>query len=123
MEPARNKQNLDGATKRRILMKLNDSEAFEKVLHTKYVGHKRFSMEGAEGVIPMLDFLFNEATADGVQEAVIGMAHRGRLNVLATILGKSYEKIFDEFEGDIDPNTTQGSGDVKYPLGAEGVHQ
>ena len=123
MEPQRNKQALDLATKRRILMKLNDAESFEKFLHTKYVGHKRFSMEGAESVIPMLDFLFSEATADGVQEAVIGMAHRGRLNVLANTLGKSYEKIFNEFEGDIDPNTTQGSGDVKYHLGADGMHQ
>src|SRR6202022_599327 len=107
---------------RRILMKLNDAEAFEKFLHTKYVGHKRFSLEGAESVIPMLDFLFNAATDAGVVESVIGMAHRGRLNVLANILGKSYEKIFHEFEGDIDPNTTQGSGDVKYHLGAEGWH-
>ncbi len=108
MEPARNKQPLDGATKRRILMKLNDSEAFEKFLHTKYVGHKRFSMEGAESSIPMLDYLFNEAAADGVVEGVIGMAHRGRLNVLANTLGKSYEQIFREFEGDIDPNSTRG---------------
>ncbi|HEY2323976.1 MAG TPA: multifunctional oxoglutarate decarboxylase/oxoglutarate dehydrogenase thiamine pyrophosphate-binding subunit/dihydrolipoyllysine-residue succinyltransferase subunit [Thermoanaerobaculia bacterium] len=123
MEPTRNQQPLDLAIKRRILMKLNDAEAFEKFLHTKYVGHKRFSLEGAESVIPMLDYLFNEATADGVQESVIGMAHRGRLNVLANTLGKSYEKIFNEFEGDIDPNTTQGSGDVKYHLGADGVHQ
>jgi 2-oxoglutarate dehydrogenase E1 component len=123
MEPARNHQQLDLATKRRILMKLNDAEAFEKFLHTKYVGHKRFSLEGAETTIPMLDYIFNEATQDGVTEAVIGMAHRGRLNVLANILGKSYEKIFHEFEGDVDPNTTQGSGDVKYHLGADGVHQ
>ncbi len=123
MEPTRNRDNLDGATKRRILMKLNDAEAFEKFLHTKYVGHKRFSLEGAESVIPMLDYLFNAATDEGVGEAVIGMAHRGRLNVLANILGKSYEKIFHEFEGDVDPNTTQGSGDVKYHLGADGTHQ
>src|SRR5947209_16680134 len=123
MEPSRNDQPLDLGTKRRILMKLNDAEAFEKFLHTKYVGHKRFSLEGAETLIPMLDYLFNEATEDGVSEVVIGMAHRGRLNVLANILGKSYEKIFHEFEGDVDPNTTQGSGDVKYHLGAEGVHQ
>jgi len=123
MEPSRNKQPLDLAVKRRILMKLNDSEAFERFLHTKYVGHKRFSLEGAETLVPMLDYLFNEATADGVEEAVIGMSHRGRLNVLATLLGKSYEKIFHEFEGDIDPNSTQGSGDVKYHLGADGVHQ
>ena len=123
MEPTRNKQPLDGATKRRILMKLNDSEAFERFLHTKYVGHKRFSLEGAESLIPMLDFLFNESTADGVVEGVLGMAHRGRLNVLANTLGKSYEQIFREFEGDIDPNSREGSGDVKYHLGADGVHQ
>ena len=123
MEPTRNKQPLDGATKRRILMKLNDAEAFEKFLHTKYVGHKRFSMEGAESVIPMLDVIFNEAAADGVVEGVIGMAHRGRLNVLANTLGKSYEQIFREFEGDIDPNSREGSGDVKYHLGADGMHQ
>ncbi len=123
MEPSRNHDALDGATKRRILMKLNDAEAFEKFLHTKYIGHKRFSLEGAEAVIPMLDDLFNAATDDGVVESVIGMAHRGRLNVLANTLGKSYEKIFHEFEGDVDPNTTQGSGDVKYHLGAEGTHQ
>jgi 2-oxoglutarate dehydrogenase E1 component len=123
MEPSRNHQPLDLATKRRILMKLNDAESFEKFLHTKYIGHKRFSLEGAEATIPMLDYIFNEATQDGVTEAVIGMAHRGRLNVLANILGKSYEKIFHEFEGDVDPNTTQGSGDVKYHLGADGIHQ
>ena len=123
MEPSRNKGPLDGATKRRILMKLNDAEAFEKFLHTKYVGHKRFSLEGAEAVIPMLDYLFNEAASDGVVEGVIGMAHRGRLNVLANTLGKSYEQIFREFEGDIDPNSREGSGDVKYHLGADGAHQ
>jgi 2-oxoglutarate decarboxylase len=123
MEPSRNRHPLDGGTKRRILMKLNDAEAFEKFLHTKYVGHKRFSMEGAESVIPMLDYLFNEAASDGVVEGVIGMAHRGRLNVLANTLGKSYEQIFREFEGDIDPNSREGSGDVKYHLGADGAHQ
>ncbi|HUP60435.1 MAG TPA: multifunctional oxoglutarate decarboxylase/oxoglutarate dehydrogenase thiamine pyrophosphate-binding subunit/dihydrolipoyllysine-residue succinyltransferase subunit [Thermoanaerobaculia bacterium] len=123
MEPSRNKQPLDGATKRRVLMKLNDAEAFERFLHTKYVGHKRFSLEGAESVIPMLDYLFSEAAADGVVEGVIGMAHRGRLNVLANTLGKSYEQIFREFEGDVDPNSREGSGDVKYHLGAEGAHQ
>jgi 2-oxoglutarate dehydrogenase E1 component len=123
MEPARNKQPLDGATKRRILQKLNDAESFEKFLHTKYVGHKRFSLEGAESLIPMLDYLFSEAATDGVVEGVIGMAHRGRLNVLANTLGKSYEQIFREFEGDLDPGTREGSGDVKYHLGAEGTHE
>ncbi len=122
MEPARNKQPIDLDGKRRILMKLNDAESFERFLHTKYVGHKRFSLEGAEALIPMLDQLFNDATADGVVEAVLGMAHRGRLNVLATILGKSYEQIFREFEGDIDPSSREGSGDVKYHLGAQGTH-
>jgi len=122
MEPTRNASPLDGALKRRILMKLNDAEAFEKFLHTKFVGHKRFSLEGAETLIPMLDHLLNLAVESNVSEAVMGMAHRGRLTVLATTIGKSYEKIFSEFEGDIDPNTTQGSGDVKYHLGAEGTH-
>jgi 2-oxoglutarate dehydrogenase E1 component len=122
MEPSRNKGQLDPATKRRILQKLNDAEAFERFLHTKFVGHKRFSLEGAETLVPMLDQLFNDATADGVVEAVLGMAHRGRLNVLATVLGKSYEQIFLEFEGNIDPASREGSGDVKYHLGAEGEH-
>ncbi len=123
MEPTRNHQPLDGTTKRRILQKLNDAEAFERFLHTKYVGHKRFSLEGAESLIPMLDYVFNEAAGDGVVEGVIGMAHRGRLNVLANTLGKSYEQIFREFEGDIDPNSREGSGDVKYHLGADGMHE
>ena len=123
MEPARNKQPLELDTKRRILMKLNDAEAFERFLHTKFVGHKRFSLEGAESLVPMLDQLFNDATADGVVEGVIGMAHRGRLNVLATVLGKSYQQIFREFEGNIDPSSREGSGDVKYHLGAEGTHK
>ncbi|HUP46468.1 MAG TPA: multifunctional oxoglutarate decarboxylase/oxoglutarate dehydrogenase thiamine pyrophosphate-binding subunit/dihydrolipoyllysine-residue succinyltransferase subunit [Thermoanaerobaculia bacterium] len=122
MEPQRNQQPLDLDIKRRILMKLNDAEAFERFLHTKFVGHKRFSLEGAESLIPMLDHLLNEAAEDGVVEAVIGMAHRGRLNVLTNVLEKSYEQIFREFEGDVDPDTTQGSGDVKYHLGAEGKH-
>ncbi|MFZ2492659.1 MAG: multifunctional oxoglutarate decarboxylase/oxoglutarate dehydrogenase thiamine pyrophosphate-binding subunit/dihydrolipoyllysine-residue succinyltransferase subunit, partial [Thermoanaerobaculia bacterium] len=123
MEPTRNKQPLDGAIKRRILMKLTDAEAFEKFLHTKFVGHKRFSLEGAESVIASLDYLFNLAANDGAIEGVIGMAHRGRLNVLANTLGKSYEQIFREFEGDLDPNSREGSGDVKYHLGADGIHE
>jgi len=122
MEPTRNAEPLSRELQRRILMKLNDAEAFERFLHTKYVGHKRFSLEGAETAIPMLDRFLNLAGEDNVEEVVIGMAHRGRLNVLATVLGKSYEKIFHEFEGDVDPQSTQGSGDVKYHLGAEGKH-
>ncbi|MCM2315963.1 MAG: multifunctional oxoglutarate decarboxylase/oxoglutarate dehydrogenase thiamine pyrophosphate-binding subunit/dihydrolipoyllysine-residue succinyltransferase subunit [Thermoanaerobaculia bacterium] len=122
MEPLRNSAPLEAPVKRRILKKLNDSEVFEKFLHTKYVGHKRFSLEGAETLVPMLDHGLTLAALDGVEEVVIGMAHRGRLNVLATIMGKEYEKIFSEFEGDIDENTAQGSGDVKYHLGATGTH-
>ena len=108
------------AEKRRILGALNGAEAFERFLHTKFLGQKRFSLEGAETLIPMLDFLLDAAADAGVEEVVIGMAHRGRLNVLANIVGKSYEQIFREFEGELDPNVPQGSGDVKYHLGATG---
>ena len=104
----------------RILAKLNEAEAFETFLQTKYVGQKRFSLEGGETTIPLLDELCEEAAGAGLDEVVIGMAHRGRLNVLANIVGKSYSQIFREFDGNIDPRTVQGSGDVKYHLGAEG---
>jgi 2-oxoglutarate decarboxylase len=104
----------------RILAKLNEAEAFETFLQTKYVGQRRFSLEGAETTIPLLDELCEEAAGAGLDEVAIGMAHRGRLNVLANIVGKSYGQIFREFEGNIDPRTVQGSGDVKYHLGAEG---
>ncbi len=113
---------LDSAKKVRILGMLNAAEAFERFLHTKYIGHKRFSLEGAETLIPMLDALLNEAVRHGVEDAVMGMAHRGRLNVLANILGKSYERIFSEFDGDLDPDSMQGSGDVKYHMGATGTY-
>src|SRR5438270_615370 len=103
-----------------ILDRLNAAEAFERFLHTKYVGHKRFGLEGAESAIPLIDELLDLAAQEGTQEAVLGMAHRGRLNVLANIVGKSYRQIFREFEGDIDPDTIQGSGDVKYHVGASG---
>ena len=106
--------------KRRILSALNDAEAFERFLHTKFLGQKRFSLEGAETLIPMLDFLVDAAADAGVEEVVMGMAHRGRLNVLANVVGKSYEQIFREFEGELDPNVPQGSGDVKYHVGATG---
>ena len=105
----------------RILSKLNDAEAFETFLQTKYVGQKRFSLEGGESLIPLLDAVISEAAEDDLDEAVIGMAHRGRLNVLANVVGKSYGQIFKEFEGNLDPKSTQGSGDVKYHLGAEGT--
>jgi 2-oxoglutarate dehydrogenase E1 component len=104
-----------------ILGRLNAAEAFETFLQTKYVGQKRFSLEGAETVIPLLDAVLAEAADEELDEVVIGMPHRGRLNVLANIVGKPYAKIFNEFEGNIDPGTAQGSGDVKYHLGAEGT--
>ncbi len=104
-----------------ILGRLNVAEAFETFLQTKYVGQKRFSLEGAETVIALLDAVLAEAADDGLDEVVVGMPHRGRLNVLANIVGKPYAKIFNEFEGNIDPSTAQGSGDVKYHLGARGT--
>ncbi len=103
--------------KRRILQKLNDGVMFEKFLHTKYVGQKRFSLEGGETTIAALDAIINTSAANEVEEVAIGMAHRGRLNVLANILGKTYEQIFTEFEGTATPDTTMGSGDVKYHQG------
>jgi 2-oxoglutarate dehydrogenase E1 component len=103
-----------------ILDRLNAAEAFERFLHSKYTGHKRFGLEGAESLIPLVDEVLDAAASAGYQEAVLGMAHRGRLNVLANIVGKSYRQIFREFEGDLDPATTQGTGDVKYHLGAVG---
>ena len=105
----------------RILSRLNVAEAFEMFLQTKFVGQRRFSLEGAESLIPLLDAVITEAADAGLDEAVLGMAHRGRLNVLANIVGKSYGQIFNEFEGNMDPRSTQGSGDVKYHLGADGV--
>lgn len=106
--------------KRCILEKLNQGVIFEKFLHTKYIGQKRFSLEGGETTIAALDAIINLGAELGVQEVVIGMAHRGRLNVLANILGKTYEQIFSEFEGTAIPDQTMGSGDVKYHLGFSG---
>jgi len=105
----------------RILSRLNVAEAFEMFLQTKFVGQRRFSLEGAESLIPLLDAVLTEAALQSMDEAVIGMAHRGRLNVLANIVGKSYAQIFGEFEGNLDPRSAHGSGDVKYHLGAEGT--
>ena len=104
----------------RILLKLNQAEAFETFLQTKFVGQKRFSLEGGETTIPVIDEICEAAAEAELDEVTIGMAHRGRLNVLANIVGKKYSQIFREFEGNIDPRTVQGSGDVKYHLGAEG---
>ena len=104
----------------RILLKLNQAEAFETFLQTKFVGQKRFSLEGGETTVPLLDEICEAAAGDGLDEVCIGMAHRGRLNVLVNIAGKNPGQVFREFEGNIDPRTVQGSGDVKYHLGVEG---
>jgi 2-oxoglutarate dehydrogenase E1 component len=105
----------------RILHKLNEAEALESFLQTKYVGQKRFSLEGAESLIPLLDAVLIDSTNDNIVEVAIGMPHRGRLNVLTNIAGKSYGQIFREFEGDFGDDQVQGSGDVKYHLGTSGV--
>jgi 2-oxoglutarate dehydrogenase E1 component len=105
----------------RILKKLNSAEAFESFLQTKFVGQKRFSLEGGESVIPLLDAVISSAADSGLDEVCIGMPHRGRLNVLANIAGKSYGQIFQEFEGNYHDNEVHGSGDVKYHLGNKGV--
>ncbi len=106
---------------RHILDRLNAAEVFERFLHSRYVGQKRFGLEGAESAIVLLDAILDEAVNHGLHEAVMGMAHRGRLNVLANIVGKSYGEIFEEFEGNLDPESVQGSGDVKYHKGASGT--
>ncbi len=106
---------------RHILDRLNAAEVFERFLHSRYVGQKRFGLEGAESAIVLLDTILDEAVAEGLSGSVMGMAHRGRLNVLANIVGKSYGEIFEEFEGNLDPESVQGSGDVKYHKGASGT--
>lgn len=103
--------------RKRIIEKLNQAVLFEKFLHIKYIGQKRFSLEGGETTIPALDAIIQTAGNLGVEEVVLGMAHRGRLNVLANILGKTYQNIFNEFEGNVISDQTMGSGDVKYHLG------
>ena len=109
--------NPDKEYKKRILKKLNEAVVFENFLHTKFLGQKRFSLEGGETTIPALDAIINRAAELGVKEVMIGMAHRGRLNVLANIMGKTYEQIFAEFEGTATPDLTMGDGDVKYHMG------
>jgi 2-oxoglutarate dehydrogenase E1 component len=108
--------------KKTILSKLNEAVVFENFLHTKFLGQKRFSLEGGENTIPALHTIINKAAELGVSEVVIGMAHRGRLNVLSNILGKTYEQIFTEFEGNVSPDLTMGDGDVKYHLGYSSQH-
>jgi len=105
----------------RILRKINEAEALESFLQTKFVGQKRFSLEGGESLIPLLDELLVAAAHGSIEEVAIGMPHRGRLNVLTNIAGKSYGQVFREFQGDFGDDHVQGSGDVKYHLGTEGV--
>jgi 2-oxoglutarate decarboxylase len=123
MEPTENSWPLDNATRLRALERLVGAEEFEHFLHARFIGHKRFSLEGAESAMAILDELLEHAANQSVHEVVIGMAHRGRLNVLANLVGKSMIQLFSEFEGDIDPTSIQGSGDVKYHLGASGVRK
>ena len=113
--------NVPDDEKMHILDRLNEAEALEKFLATKYVGQKRFGLEGAESAIPILDALCSDAADDDLDSVVMGMAHRGRLNVLVNVVGKSYEALFSEFEGGMDADAVQGSGDVKYHLGQSGV--
>ncbi len=120
MEPAANNWPLDAATRLRILERLIEAEEFEHFLHTRFVGHKRFSLEGSESAIAILDELMRRAASNDAHEIVIGMAHRGRLNVLANLVGKPLPQIFSSFEME-EPMSAQGSGDVKYHLGASGV--
>ena len=114
------KADLDLDEMNYLLDRLNRAEAFERFLHTRYIGQKRFGLEGAESAIAFIDEVLCQAAASGISDSVIGMAHRGRLNVLANIVGKSYREIFKEFEGNLDPNSVQGSGDVKYHKGYVG---
>lgn len=113
--------NPDITEKKRILAKLNEAVVFENFLHTKFLGQKRFSLEGGENTIPALQTIINKSAELDIKEVVIGMAHRGRLNVLSNILGKTYEQIFTEFEGNVSPDQTMGDGDVKYHLGYSSI--
>ena len=114
--------SFDRATQHHILERLSAAEAIEKFLGARYVGQKRFGLEGAESAIPTIDAILSAAADANLERSVIGMAHRGRLNVLVNILGKHYTDLFTEFEGGIDEGDIQGSGDVKYHLGFEGKH-
>ena len=122
LETTKGKTQLSKAAKTRVLQKLTEAESFERFLHTRYVAQKRFSIEGGDALIPMLDCLITESAALGAQDFVLGMAHRGRLNVLTNIFGKKYEFIFGEFEGNFLTDTKAGEGDVKYHMGFSADH-
>jgi multifunctional 2-oxoglutarate metabolism enzyme len=123
MEPEANNWPLETQTRLRILRNLIDAEEFEHFLHSRFVGQKRFALEGAESAMAIVEEILERASANRVHEVVIGMAHRGRLNFLANSVGKDVRQIFSEFEGELDPSSTQGSGDVKYHLGATCVRK
>ncbi len=123
MESTGNEPDLTIEDKKQILHKLNQAMAFEEFLHKKYIGHKRFSLEGNDTLIPMIHFLLEEAGVADIEKIFMGMAHRGRLNILVNIMNKPYHRVFAEFEGNIDRDSIQGSGDVKYHLGAKGKHK
>ena len=123
MESGRNHDPLPSERKVRIMKKLQAAESFERFLHARFIGHKRFSIEGGETFLPILDMILDDLADQGSERVVLGMAHRGRLNILANTIGKPLQKIFDEFEENPDPMTTQGTGDVKYHLGARGRHR
>jgi len=123
MEPEADNWPLDRETRLRTLQNLIDGEEFEHFLHSRFVGQKRFALEGGETALAILDEILECASLNNVNEIVVGMAHRGRLNILANVVGKDLKQIFSEFEGEIDPASTQGSGDVKYHLGATGVRK
>ena len=115
------KDSLSHGERKRVLTHLLEGELFEKFLHTRYVGQKRFSLEGGETVIPVLDQILEDCPRHGVEQVIMGMAHRGRLNVLANILGKDYEFVFNEFSENYVPGSEQGDGDVKYHLGFDSI--
>jgi len=121
MEPEANQWPLSRETRVRIMRSLVAAEEFEHFLNARFVGQKRFALEGGEAAMAILEEILERAAANNVAEIVMGMAHRGRLNVLANVIGKDVKQIFSEFEGELDPSSTQGSGDVKYHLGATGV--
>jgi 2-oxoglutarate dehydrogenase E1 component len=121
MEPEANQWPLSRETRVRIVRSLIAAEEFEHFLHARFVGQKRFALEGGETAMAILEEILERAAANNVAEVVMGMAHRGRLNILANVIGKDVKQIFSEFEGELDPASTQGSGDVKYHLGATGV--
>ena len=122
MEPIKNNPQSGKEMKIKILDMLVKAELFEHFIHNRFIGHKRFSIEGSETLIPVLDLILNELGETEIEEVVIGMSHRGRLNVLSNIIGKSHESILSEFEDIVDPNSIEGSGDVKYHLGASGEY-